>query len=377
MFVAPLAAAPHRDALAPVPSAVSPRPAEHRCQPRPAATSTRYLGAAHSHFFAASQSALSRRIRSAAPVPPAMPAPVAQHVQPEITDALRKEADVKDILRVRSIGGGCINEAMCIETDAGSFFAKVNGSIGRKMFDAEAVGLKAMYMTKTVRVPEPICVGSLGSGGSFFVMYLESGSGGGSALQKTLGRQLAEMHLAPPVSLEGYGAPKAFGFFLDNTIGATPQSNRWHDDWVSFWAEERLKKQLELAEGRFGDGALREKGRALLDLLPALFDGLEVRPALLHGDLWSGNYGVGPAGEPVIFDPATYYGHSEAELSIMKMFGGFSPAFFDAYHAVIPKAPGFEKRMQLYQLYHYLNHLNLFGRGYYGSCVSLLSSLTS
>jgi len=296
--------------------------------------------------------------------------------QQDITKELEK-IGVKEVQKVSSVGGGCINDAYLYETDKGPFFVKMNSRIDKSMFEAEAEGLKCMHATNTVRVPMPYAVGSLSSGGSFLIMEKLPLGRVSSSTQRRLGQELAQMHLAPmPTDGRREKFKGKFGFFVDNTIGSTPQLNGWMDDWVEFYRDRRLRFQLDLAVRKFGDRELREKGAKLLDILPKFFEGVEVTPSLIHGDLWSGNYAGGMDEEPVIFDPACYFGHHEAELSIMRMFGGFSDTFFQAYHERIPKAPGFEKRALLYQLYHYLNHLNLFGTDYLGYCVDILDDLT-
>ena len=177
---------------------------------------------------------------------------------------------------------------------------------------------------------------------------------------------------AAPLCAEA--AAGRFGFPVDNTIGGTPQRNEWSAGsgtaaWVDFFRDKRLLPQLALAR----EPALQRLGDRLCARLPALFDGLQVRPATLHGDLWSGNI-AGVGGAPAVYDPASYYGHAEAEFG-MSWCASFSPAFWAAYHAVLPREPGFERRAKLYQLYHYLNHYNLFGGAYYSSAASLLQQL--
>ena len=165
-----------------------------------------------------------------------------------------------------------------------------------------------------------------------------------------------------------------FGFPVDNTIGGTPQRNGWSAGvgtaaWVDFFREQRLLPQLALAR----EPALQRLGDRLCARLPALFAGVEVRPATLHGDLWSGNIAA-VAGAPAVYDPASYYGHAEAEFG-MSWCASFAPAFWAAYHAVLPRQPGFDRRAKLYALYHYLNHYNLFGGAYYTSAAALLQQL--
>mmetsp|Transcript_3099 Transcript_3099/g.11150 ORF Transcript_3099/g.11150 Transcript_3099/m.11150 type:complete len:213 (+) Transcript_3099:776-1414(+) len=191
---------------------------------------------------------------------------------------------------------------------------------------------------------------------------------GGRCDQAALGHELAKMHLAEPAVEEAKQGN--FGFPVDNTIGATPQPNGWMDNWVDFFRERRLLHQLRLAN----DAQLTKMGTKLADNLEDLFEGITVKPSILHGDLWSGNL-TAVDGHPSVFDPATYYGHHEAEFG-MSWCASFGNKFYEAYHELIPKEPGFERRKKLYLLYHYLNHYNLFGGGYYSQCTSLLSDLT-
>ncbi|CAL1379380.1 unnamed protein product [Linum trigynum] len=280
-----------------------------------------------------------------------------------ITEWILSEGKATQIKRISPIGGGCINRANRYETDAGPFFVKTNRSIGPSMFEGEALGLGAMYETETIRVPRPFKVGALPTGGSYIIMeYIEFGAARSN--QSELGRKLAEMHKA------GKSA-KGFGFDVDNTIGSTPQINTWTSDWIEFYGEHRLGYQLKLASDQYGDSTIYQKGQRLVKNMAALFENIVIEPCLLHGDLWSGNISSDKSGEPVILDPACYYGHSEAEFG-MSWCAGFGGAFYNAYFEVTPKQAGFEKRRDLYMLYHYLNHYNLFGSGYRSSAMSII-----
>lgn len=273
------------------------------------------------------------------------------------------EGKASEIKRIGSVGGGCINLANRYDTDVGSFFVKTNRSIGPDMFEGEALGLTLMYETNTIRVPRPFKVGPLPRGGSYIIMeFIEFGaSRSGQAL---LGRKLAEMHKAGK-------SEKGFGFDVDNTIGSTPQKNTWTSDWMDFYAEHRLGYQLKLARDQYGDSTIYERGQRLVKNLRPLFENVVIEPCLLHGDLWSGNITYDKSGEPVILDPACYYGHNEAEFG-MSWCASFGGSFYNAYFEVMPKQPGFEKRKDLYLLYHYLNHYNLFGSGYRSSAMSIM-----
>ncbi|XP_028784974.1 protein-ribulosamine 3-kinase, chloroplastic-like isoform X1 [Neltuma alba] len=280
-----------------------------------------------------------------------------------IREWILSEGKATQITRINPIGGGCINLASRYDTDAGSFFVKTNRSIGPSMFEGEALGLGAMYETKTIRVPQPFKVGSLPTGGSFIIMeFIEFGASRGN--QSDLGRKLAEMHKVGKSS-------KGFGFDVDNTIGSTPQINTWSSDWIQFYGEHRLGYQLKLALDQYGDRTIYDKGQRLVKSMGPLFDNVAIEPCLLHGDLWSGNIFSDKNGEPVILDPACYYGHNEAEFG-MSWCAGFGGSFYNSYFEVMPKQPGFEKRRDLYMLYHYLNHYNLFGSGYRSSAMSII-----
>ncbi|KAH6789506.1 Protein kinase superfamily protein [Perilla frutescens var. frutescens] len=280
-----------------------------------------------------------------------------------IREWILSEGKATQITGTRSVGGGCINRAYRYETDAGSFFVKTNRSIGPSMFEGEVLGLSAMYETRTIRVPQPFKFGPLPSGGSFIIMeFIEFGASRGN--QAALGRKLAEMHKAGR-------STKGFGFDVDNTIGSTPQMNTWTSDWIEFYGVHRLGYQLKLARQQFGDSLIYERGQRLIKNMASLFNGAVLEPCLLHGDLWSGNISYDKNGEPLILDPACYYGHNEAEFG-MSWCAGFSGSFYNAYFEVLPKQPGFEERKDLYMLYHYLNHYNLFGSGYRSSAMSII-----
>ncbi|XP_015950949.1 protein-ribulosamine 3-kinase, chloroplastic isoform X2 [Arachis duranensis] len=280
-----------------------------------------------------------------------------------VREWILSEGKATKITKISPVGGGCINLASRYDTDSGSFFVKTNRSIGPSMFEAEALGLGAMYETGTIRVPRPYKVGELPTGGSYIIMeFIEFGASRGN--QSVLGRKLAEMHKAGKSS-------KGFGFDVDNTIGSTPQINTWSSDWIQFYGEHRLGYQLKLASRQYGDSLIYERGQRLVKSIGKLFENVAIEPCLLHGDLWSGNISSDKNGEPVILDPACYYGHSEAEFG-MSWCAGFGASFYNSYFEVMPKQPGFEERRDLYMLYHYLNHYNLFGSGYRSSAMSII-----
>jgi fructosamine-3-kinase len=162
---------------------------------------------------------------------------------------------------------------------------------------------------------------------------------------------------------------------MDNTIGSTPQKNTPRQDWVAFWREQRLGYQLQLAARQGHGGALQRQGEQLLEYLPDFFTDHRPQASLLHGDLWSGNYSIDSQGQPVIFDPAVYFGDREADLAMTELFGGFGAEFYAAYNSSWPLEPGYAVRKTLYNLYHILNHLNLFGGGYLSQAQRMIQHL--
>jgi protein-ribulosamine 3-kinase len=262
----------------------------------------------------------------------------------------------------RLVGGGCINRAAVVEDDGRAFFVKLNAPERLDMFEAESEGLAALAAARAIRVPEPICVGVAGNE-SFLVM--ERLDLGGRLDGERAGRQLAELHRA---------TAEHFGWHRDNTIGSTPQINRSHHDWVDFWRDCRLGPQLRLAAANGYRGRLQSAGEHLLSKLDALI-GHEPPPSLLHGDLWGGNIGATPEDEPVIFDPAVYHGDREADLAMTELFGGFGSRFQAAYREAWPLDSAYATRRILYNLYHVLNHLNLFGGGYLNQSQSMIERL--
>ena len=232
------------------------------------------------------------------------------------------------------------------------------------MFEAEAEGLAEIAATKTIRVPRVLDCG-IRDGQAYIELERLDLAHAGKHVEQKLGEQLAAMHRC---------TADQYGWHRDNTIGMTPQVNTRSDDWVEFFRERRLLFQLKLAERNGFTGELQTLGMQLAESLDTLFDRYEPEASLLHGDLWGGNWGA-VDGEPVIFDPAVYYGDRETDIAMTQVFGGFGRSFYDAYQSAWPMHEGFERRNWLYQLYHILNHLNLFGSGYLGRSLELLRKL--
>ncbi len=312
-----------------------------------------------------------------------------------------------------SVGGGSINEAFRLEgTEGESYFLKLNDARHHPMFVAEAAGLDTIAATNTLRIPQPIAHGTAGGQSYLVLEYLELGSRGDA---HSLGKQLAALHrftsdrahanspsaeevnsghshpecsgVNSTPGLLGSGLPtfsatpchgrkgKGFGFVQDNFIGTTAQPNAWNNDWIDFWREQRLGFQLRLAAENGYGGQLKNLGEKLLNTLPAFFDGYIPQPSLLHGDLWSGNHAFLADGTPTIFDPASYYGDRECDLAMTELFGGFPADFYTAYRAEWPLHEGYETRRDLYNLYHILNHANLFGGGYVKQAEQMMQRL--
>ena len=260
----------------------------------------------------------------------------------------------------QSVGGGCINSAFKITDNGRSYFVKTNNASHAYMFEAEAEALREMAASATVRVPEPVCHGEYGNQCYLVMEYLELG---GSADMIEFARQFAAMHRL---------TADRYGWHIDNTIGSTPQPNTQNDDWIEFWRQQRLGFQLQTAAQNGYGGELQRLGERLLADMPALFVSHKVEASMLHGDLWGGNYSALRDGTPVIFDPALYFGDREADLAMTTLFGGFGGRFYDAYDEAWPLDDGYDLRKTFYNIYHIINHLNLFGGGYHGQAISMI-----
>ncbi len=265
--------------------------------------------------------------------------------------------------RHQSVGGGCINSAAKLSDGSRSYFVKLNSASSLAMFEAEADGLRELRKPGAIAVPEPLATG-VAEGQAFIVMEDMALGGNGSGAQ--LGRHLAELHRA---------TQERFGWFRDNTIGSTPQYNDEHHDWIVFWREQRLGAQLAMAVRKGAGGSLQRKGAELMEDFDAFFSDYSPRPSLLHGDLWSGNYAFRRDGAPVIFDPAVYYGDREADIAMTELFGGFGSDFYAAYNEAWPLDTGYKVRKTFYNLYHILNHFNLFGGGYASQAEGMIDCL--
>ncbi len=286
-----------------------------------------------------------------------------------IEGALRAAGLTAPLLEVRALQGGCIHRVRSVRLGGGMHLvAKVAAEADGALLQEEACGLVAIGATKTVLVPRVVGVGVHDGAAVLLMSAMEPHAADDGAWMR-FGEDLAALHAA--------GGAQAYGFEHDNHLGATPQPNGWCDDWVRFNAERRLGHQLGLARRR---GLLdrREAGRVeqviarLADLLPA-----HPRPSLLHGDLWSGNAlpsaGADGSIRIAVIDPACSFGDGWADIAMMRLFGGFPESCFESYAAAAGEAPGVAERIAVYQLYHALNHVNLFGRGYVAMVMGLVA----
>ncbi len=266
------------------------------------------------------------------------------------------------IERTTPVAGGCIHRCFILEGGGRRYFAKTNDRSALDGFAAEADGLAALAAAGA-RVPAPLCRGQADEHAFLVLEHLELRGNGDYA---ALGRSLAAVH-----SVHG----EAFGWHRDNYIGRTAQLNRRSPSWSDFWREARLEPQLELARKNGLGRDLVGKGERLAEALPRLLSQHAPAASLLHGDLWSGNAGFLADGAPVLFDPAVYWGDRETDLAMTELFGGFPRAFYSAYAEAGPLAQGYAVRKTLYNLYHVLNHANLFGGGFAAQAERMIERL--
>lgn len=267
------------------------------------------------------------------------------------------------VVAARPVGGGCIHAAWCLQgSDGRRYFVKTNDPGHAAAFACEATSLQALAATGAVRVPAVLACAARARRACLVLEWLDM-LPGNSRSQAELGRQLAALHR--------HCGP-AHGWDSDNCIGASPQVNRRTENWAAFFRDCRLRPQIDLAQR---NGLRLAQADRLLAAVPDLLAGHAPAPSLLHGDLWGGNAARLADDTPVIFDPACYHGDRETDLAFSELFGGFSPAFYAAYTAAWPLAPGYPRRKPLYNLYHVLNHANLFGGGYGRQAAEMIRSL--
>lgn len=280
------------------------------------------------------------------------------HLEDRLSDALGQPVSIR---HSGAIGGGCINHASKLQTNAGVFFLKWNASCATDIFLREAEGLRELKKASggVLKIPDIICVGEIGEFPGFLIQeYLEPGYSNSNDDEK-LGMGLAHIHKFSNAD---------FGFSNNNYCGDTIQNNSWKADWIEFYRENRLKYLISLIQMRY------DLSYSVLDTFERLISKLEqlipanTTPSIIHGDLWSGNYMITAQG-PALIDPAVYYANREMEFGIITMFGGFSSRFFDAYNHVYALDSDWQDRNPLYQLYHILNHYFLFGGSYLSQAI--------
>ncbi|TVQ54840.1 MAG: fructosamine kinase family protein [Phycisphaerales bacterium] len=284
---------------------------------------------------------------------------------------LAKHGWCDQIIRVEDLSGGCIHRVQRLTlADGAQVVVKLTRAPNRRLFEEEAASLHALAETRTVRVPEVFAVDSDERHAAIVMESLEPARATDDAWAR-FGESLAAMHQAP--------AGSRYGFEMDNHLGTTPQPNDWCDDWVTFNLQHRFGHQLRLA--RDGGGLSAGEAKRVQQLIDRLdvFLPRTPKPAILHGDLWSGNAlptrDAEGRTEIAVIDPATSVGDGWADIAMMKLFGGFAPAAFERYRAHVTDHDRVDQRLAVYQLYHVLNHVNLFGRGYTGQAMALLDTL--
>lgn len=250
----------------------------------------------------------------------------------------------------RAVGGGCINQTYCITDGRYQFFVKINSADRTEMMRAEYIALNELKHTHTITVPTPICLGASSQHAFLVLEWLDLTHSQRDQDWYLLGQQLAQLHRV--TSRQG------FGWHTDNTIGTTPQINTWHRDWQTFWVECRLKPQLALAKRK--GFYPRISTQELWAVIPSYFQNYSPLPSMVHGDLWSGNVSFCD-GQPVIFDPALYYGDREVDIAMTELFGRLPQPFYESYNEHFPLHQDYKRRRKLYNLYHIINHFNLFG----------------
>jgi fructosamine-3-kinase len=283
-----------------------------------------------------------------------------QEIAKEISQVTGKNFAIDN---TRSVGGGCINQAYKVSGNGSNYFVKINQASQVEIFAAEAIGLERMYATKTITVPKPITWGVAGKSCYLVLEWLDLG-GSKSQASEEMGRQLAAMHQR--------GTTDKYGWERNNTIGSTPQINTWMDNWADFFAEQRIGYQLKLAKRR--GGSFPNTNQVIEAVRERLAD-RQPEASIVHGDLWSGNAAVTISGKPVILDPATYYGDREVDLAMTELFGGFPASFYRGYNQVWELDKGYQSRKNIYNLYHLLNHFNLFGGGYGSQASRMISQI--
>ncbi|XP_018409133.1 PREDICTED: ketosamine-3-kinase-like [Nanorana parkeri] len=306
----------------------------------------------------------------------------------EVEDQLKKVLRTTEVRPRGHVRGGCVSQTQIFDTEKGRVFVKINrGTQARTMFNGEVASLEEIRKTCTVRVPEPIAVADLPAGGALLIMkHIEMRQI--SQFADKLGEQLADMHLHNQILLKTAQKRRGtigkcsadlqpvelFGFHTTTCCGYIPQVNDWQEDWGTFFTSQRLQPQVRLIEKNYGDRTVLGLWSELQVKVQNAFKDTVIVPSLLHGDLWEGNTAEDENG-PILFDPGSFYGHSECDLSIGEIFGAQCTQFYSAYHRKVPQASGYEVRLRLYQLFHSLNNWNHFGLAFRGTTENLMRCL--
>lgn len=261
------------------------------------------------------------------------------------------------------LSGGDINEAYLLKTDSESLFIKWNDEdFALQMFEAEAAALRAIANTGSIATPEIKHVGSLRNKDFLILEFIEEKASQTKDDQARFGRDLAALHA---------NSDEQFGWSQNNFIGTLSQINNKCQDWDEFYITQRLEIQYSMA--RSNDHLPNTNINTINRFYKEIGELLKgIKPSLLHGDLWSGNYIIDRSGKTYLIDPASYYGHSEIDLAMSELFGGFSNEFYEAYSEVSSISEGYSHRLDIYQLYYLLVHLNLFGKSYEAKCEKIL-----
>ncbi len=298
-----------------------------------------------------------------------------QTLQEHLAAALGRSAEIVSFERG---GGGCINCGAKIQLANGDrYFVKFKDRAPQDMFEREAEGLAALQQATTLRVPTPITFfGGDKKTPAFLVLEDITVPRSKTTSPRKQKRSFDELLADGLAELHRTVGP-AYGFSKNNYIGSTLQPNTWSENWTDFFREQRLGHMIELLrqQGRLR-GELLSEALKFLERVDNILEGAEAQPSLLHGDLWGGNVMRDGEGSPALIDPAVYFGHREADLAMTRLFGGFSPRFYAAYEEIFPLEEGFERRFDLYNLYHILNHAVLFGGGYLSEALTLMRRLS-
>ena len=289
-------------------------------------------------------------------------------MQPESVPELARQLGLDpDRIALQAVSGGSIGRAYCLSGAGRKLFVKCMDATEAAILQAECDGLKRLAETGTIRTPEVIGQGEIDQVAWLAMTWCDMQHMTDDGFVR-LATQLARLH---------QDSSDRFGLDADNYIGRTPQSNQWDSDWCSFFLNQRLGPQLQWLDRNQSGGLWDRQLSGLVESWERKFGDYRPQPSLLHGDLWSGNVAMTVNSEPLIFDPAVHYGDRECDLAMADLFGGFNDSFYQRYQALWPLEPDWAERRRYYQLYHLLNHANLFGGHYVHICQKLILELSS